>query len=159
MSSVSGVSSLLNQYQVNWQNNSKQVKQDFSDLMTSLRSGDLSGAQQACSTIIQDISTASQTQTTQQTGVTGIQGDLDALGQALQSGDVNAAQTAYTKLQQDFQIIHAHHHHQHHQVQGNRDQNTPTIMDPVQTNGGDSNSSSNSNNSSSFLAGIINLLA
>ena len=48
MSSVSGVSSLLNQYeQVNLQNNSSQMKQDFSDLMTSLQSGKLAEAQTA----------------------------------------------------------------------------------------------------------------
>ena len=148
MSSVSGVSSLLNQYQVNWQNNIKQRQQDFSDLMTSLQSGNLTGAQQACSALIQSTSTSNQTQTSQQSGVTGIQADFNALGQALQSGDVNAAQTAYAKLQQDLQNIHSNHHHHHH-MQGTGDQNTSTssVTDPSQTNSGDDNG-----NISNFLS-------
>ena len=154
MSSVSGVSSLLNQYQVNWQNNSSQMKQDFSDLMTSLQSGNLTGAQTALSALTQSASALSQTQTTQQSGATGIQADFAALGQALQSGDMASAKTDFAKLQQDLQGTHGHHHHHHHQTQGTGNQNTPTTMDPFQNI-----SSPNSNNSNALSLGSINITA
>ena len=154
MSSVSGVSSLLNQYQANWQNNSSQLKQDFSDLMTSLQSGNLTGAQTAFSALTQSASAISQIQTTQQSGTTGIQADFAALGQALQSGNMTAAQTDFAKLQQDLQGAHGHHHHHHHQTQGTGDQNTPTTMDPFQNI-----SSPNSNNSNALSLGSVNIMA
>jgi hypothetical protein len=99
MSSVSGVSSLLNQYQVNWQNDLKQWQQSFNKLGTALQSGDLAGTQTAFSALTQITPTSSHIQTNQQSGTTGIQADFDALGQALQSGDVDAAKAAYAKLQ------------------------------------------------------------
>lgn len=155
MSSVSGVSSLLNQYQANWQNNRSQLKQDFSDLMTSLQSGNLTGAQTAFSALTQSTSAISQTQTTQQSGTTGIQADFAALGQALQSGDMAAAQTDFAKLQQDLQGAHGHHHHHHHhQTQGTGDQNTPITMDPFQNTSG-----LNANKSNALSLGSINITA
>jgi len=45
MSSVPSLSSLPSRYRVNWQNNLKQRRQEFSDLMTSLQTGNLRGAQ------------------------------------------------------------------------------------------------------------------
>ena len=154
MSSVSGVSSLLNQYQANWQNNSTQLEQDFSNLITSLQSGNLTGAQTALSALTQSTSAISQAQTTQQSGATGIQADFAALGQALQSGNLTTAQADFAKLQQDLQGAHGHHHHHHHQTQGTGDQNTPTTMDPFQNI-----SSPNSNNSNASLLGSINIMA
>jgi hypothetical protein len=134
MSSVSSVSSSLNQYQVNLQNTLKQLQQDFSNLGTALQSGDLAGVQTPFSTLLQSISASDLTQTGQQSGTT-ITADFAALGQALQSGDVNAAKTAFTQLQQDLQSVHGHHHHHHHHAQATGAQSTSTnsVTDLLQT--------------------------
>ena len=141
MASVSGVSTSLNQYQVDWQNNLKQWQQNFSQLGTALQSGDLAGAQAAFSALLQNTPASSPTQTSQQGGATGIKADFDALGQALQSGDVDAAKTAFTKLQQDLQTARAHHHHHHHGQATGQSSSANSVADLLETASGGNSSS------------------
>jgi len=157
MSSVSGVSSLSNQYQVNWQNNFKQRQQEFNDLGAALQSGDLTGAQAAFSALTQNASTSNQAQTSQQSGTTtGIQADFDALGQALQSGDTDAAKTAYAKIQQDLQNVRGHHHHHHRQAGGSDNTSGNSVTDLLQTTSGEGGSTGSG---SSLADGSINITA
>jgi Skp family chaperone for outer membrane proteins len=158
MSSVSGVSSSLSQYQLTLQNMFKQRQQDFSALGAALQSGDLASAQKAYSALFQNTSSSSQTPNTQQSGNSGIQTDVNALGQALQSGDLKGAQSAYAKLQQDLQTAHAqtaHAHHHRHHAQGAEPQNASanSIANPLSTGVGDSNTNTTGGNSSIDISG------
>jgi DNA-binding FadR family transcriptional regulator len=100
-----------------WQQQMQQRKTDWQSLASALQSGDLTGAQQAFSSL-----QAMQTGGNQGASSTSpISSDFTALGKAIQSGDLNAAQTAFQKLQTDMQTMRAHHHHHH---QGGTTQNT-----------------------------------
>jgi hypothetical protein len=90
--------------QTNWRSTVKQGKQDFSQLLGALQSGDMQGAQQAYSAMQQllpGIQAAAQTSA----GAVGnaVTTDFSALGAALSSGSLSGAQDAVTKLQQDAQ--------------------------------------------------------
>ena len=115
--SVSDISTSTNVYQ-DRMSQIQSVRQDFSGLTTSLASGDLTAAQNAFATLMQDIGSTS-AQSGQQTGTTSQIGtDLTALGTALNAKDFTAAQSAYATLLQDLQAGQqtqkAHHHHHHH---------------------------------------------
>jgi hypothetical protein len=105
--SISSVTSSLatGLSQANPPNLFKQLQQDFKQLNESLQSGDLSGAQQAYTSIQKlmgnDV-TASQTQASGSTA-NPVQNDFAAPGQALQSGDLSTTQSAFTQLQQNLQ--------------------------------------------------------
>ena len=113
--SIAGISSSTNLYQ-DPTSQIQSVREDFSGLTTSLASGDLTAAQKAFATLMQDLGTSG-TQSGQQTGAASqLNTDLTAIGTALNSGDLTAAQKAFSTLQQDLQAsgVHHHHHHRHH---------------------------------------------
>jgi len=119
--SISGISSNYNQYQ-DPLSQLQSVRQDFSYLTTSLASGNLSAAQSAYTTLIQDLGTTA-TQNSQQTQATSqLSSDLTTLGTALNSNNLSAAQQAYATLMQDLQTGQqtqkTHHRHHHHQSGG-----------------------------------------
>ena len=89
----------------------RKVQQDYALLNSSLKSGDLSGAQSAFASLQQ----ALQSQGTQSTttppaqsptnsSADPITNDLIALGSALSSGNLTQAQSAFSPLQNDIQI-------------------------------------------------------
>jgi len=92
--SVSSIASTNNVYR-------NQIVQAFSNLQSSLSSGNLSTAQQAYGTLMQDLQGLQQTQGAQQTG-SQIGIDLAAMGSALQSGNITVAQSAFATLMQDL---------------------------------------------------------
>ena len=119
--SVSDISTSTNIYQ-DRMSQMQSVRQDFSSLTTSLASGDLTGAQNAFGTLMQDIGSTN-AQSGQQAGATSqISTDLTALGTALNAKDLTTAQSAYATLMQDLQAGQqtqkAHHHHHHHHARG-----------------------------------------
>ena len=103
--SVSGVSSTEGSYQTNQQTGWQQVVNDFNQLGQALQSGSLTGAQQAFTTLQQDMQSVSQSQSSQGQS-TQQQSALNQLGQALQSGDLSGAQQAFAALKTS-----QHHHH------------------------------------------------
>ncbi len=107
------------------------VRQDFSGLTTSLASGDLTAAQNAFATLLQDLGNTN-TQASQQTGASSlISTDLTTLGTALSSNDLAASQKAYATLLQDLnaaqQTQATHHHHRHHRHAGNAQSTTDAV--------------------------------
>jgi len=98
MSSISSISS-----STTYQNQLQQIMKDFSTLKTDLSSGNLTTAQQAYTTLTQDLQNVQQTQGTQQAGGSSqIATDLAAVGTALQSGNITSAQSAFATLMQDL---------------------------------------------------------
>lgn len=102
-----GASSGINR--ADWRSTIKQGQQDFSQLLSSLQSGDVSGAQQAFAAMQQLLpGSPSATPAPAATGGTSpapstVATDFNALGSALSSGSLTGAQDAVTKLQQDAQ--------------------------------------------------------
>ena len=94
--SVEAISSNSSLYQNNVQSPSQQERKDFMDLSKSLKAGDLAGAQQAFSSLQQDLQAAGQSQDS------SVGSDLDNLGKALQSGDLTGAQKAFATLIADI---------------------------------------------------------
>jgi DNA-binding FadR family transcriptional regulator len=95
------IADLSQQYQ---QNPFQKIQQDFKQLASALKSGDLSGAQSAYASIEQ-LLPANQSSSSSATGSNGsnaIQSDFASLGQALQSGDLSEAQSAFGQLQSDL---------------------------------------------------------
>ncbi len=110
------------------------VRQDFTSLSSSLASGDLTTAQSAFATLMQDLRSTSAT-TNQQTGVSSqISTDLTALGDALNSKDPTAAQKAFATLVQDLKAGRLHHGHHHHH-KGNTQNNTDALKTDLATLG------------------------
>ena len=100
---VSGIaSSPTNTYQ----NPANDFRQTFMQMVKSIKSGDLSDAQQAYSDL-------SQMQSNGQgpAANTPFGHALTQIGQALQSGDIGSAQQALTALGQQMHGAHHHHHH------------------------------------------------
>ena len=92
----------------------QQQSQNFKALSSAIQSGDLSGAQSAFATLLQQIQSASQAH-----GGTSLFGqnsaigkDFQAIGSALQSGDVSGAQSAMASFKQDLKAARHHHHAQ-----------------------------------------------
>jgi len=128
--SVSSISSTNNVYR-------NQLVQAFSNLQSSLSSGNLSTAQQAYATFTQDLQSLQQAQGAQQTG-SQIGVDLAAMGNALQSGSITNAQTAFAQLTQDLQGVqqtqgtqqtYGHRHHHHHHAGGSQAASTSFSTD------------------------------
>jgi hypothetical protein len=108
---VSGISTSLsiNGYQPSVQ---QQFQQQLTQLVKSLQSGDLSGAQQAYAALTQLQSNGSAPSSQNDP----LSQALNKIGQALQSGDLTGAQQALAALQQQAQQAkgaHRHHHHHH----------------------------------------------
>ncbi len=124
--SISGISSSTNPYQ-DPMSQVRLVRKDFSGLTTSLASGDLSAAQTAFTTLMQDLGNSG-VQSGQQTGATSqLSTDVTAVGTALDSGDVTQAQKAFAKLMQELETGGLHHHHHHRHRSGSAQNTTGTI--------------------------------
>lgn len=81
------------------QNPVNEALQDYSQLATSLQSGNLAGAQSAYSNLQQLVQ---EFQGSSSSGSTTIQSDFSTLGQDLQSGNLTGAQSAFSQLQTDL---------------------------------------------------------
>jgi hypothetical protein len=140
--SVSSISSGSGVTQTDWLSVINQFKQDFKQLASALKNGDLAGAQtafKALQQLLQGNQTGGQSSNGQQAGSSNnpIQSDFAALGQALSSGDLSGAQSAFAKLQTDMQAAvqnnasgavqsthHGHHHHRHASSASDTDSST-----------------------------------
>jgi len=128
MSSISNVSSTINPYQTQPQNNFAQMAQAFKAIGSALQSGNLSSAQSALATFQQALggsassssaSSSSSSSTNQPFGSNSQANTAyQSLISSLQSGNVSGAQSAYNNLQdglkssnQPAQAQRAHHHH------------------------------------------------
>lgn len=103
--SVSSITSGAGVNPADWRSTVKQGKQDFNQLMSSLQSGDLAGAQQAYSAMQQLLPASAASATTSPGSATTstVSTDFSALGTALSSGSLSGAQNTVDKLQQDAQ--------------------------------------------------------
>jgi len=118
--SVSSISSSTGINRADWRSTVKQGKQDFSQLLGSLQSGDVNGAQQAYAAMQQLLpGFQSSAQADAASGSSASSGnaaantigtDFSALGTALNSGSLAGAQDAVAKLQQDAQAYQQDHH-------------------------------------------------
>ncbi len=120
--SVSAVSNNNSLSQTGSQGSAGQAEKLFKQLASSLKSGNLSGAQQAYSSLqklMQGGQSGSQTASAQNSS---FQNDFAALGQALNSGNLSQAQGDFSKIQSDLQSAsssssaqsaHRGHHHHH----------------------------------------------
>jgi hypothetical protein len=91
-------------------NNSQQRQQDFSALASSIKAGDITGAQTALTAFEQDL------QSVQGGAGNGnpLQ-DLKTLQTAIGAKDVNGVQKAFDAFLQDLKQVKSHlHHHKHH---------------------------------------------
>jgi hypothetical protein len=110
VSSISGSQST-------WQTLFQQQKTDWQSLSNALQSGDLSGAQQAFSSLQNDrtqLKSLFQSQNGQNSSQGTLQTDLQNLATALKSGNLSDAQAAFATLQQDIKALKGGHHHHHH---------------------------------------------
>ena len=89
--------------------NLSQTRQAFSQLSSALKSGDLSAAQNAYSTLTQSAGGNANGPFAQA---------MQQIGTALQSGDTDQAQQALQQLQQQMQSMRAHHDGGHHHAGG-----------------------------------------
>jgi len=118
--SVSSISSSTAINRADWRSTVKQGKQDFSQLLGALQSGDVSGAQQAYAAMQQLLpGFQSSTQAAAASGSSAASGstpanaigtDFSELGAALGAGSLTGAQEAVAKLQQDAQAYRQDHH-------------------------------------------------
>jgi hypothetical protein len=163
--SISSISAVGNTYPImesSQTNSAQSTFALFEQLASDLQSNNLSGAQQAYSTLSSMMPAASSSQTNSPFATA-----FQALGQALQSGNLQAAQQAFSNLQQDaIQGMGGHHHHHHGggggQVQSSTSSNN--VPDSLFNNPSSSSSNSNSNSSSSNSQNtdqldLLNLLA
>ena len=109
--------------------NFQTFRQDFSQLVSALQSGDLSDAQNAYATL-------SSSPLAQGNGP--FAQAIQQIGNYLQQGDLADAQKAMTALQQQMQA-HGHHHHHH----GGGLQGASDASSASSTNGSTSNGSNN----------------
>jgi soluble cytochrome b562 len=142
---VSGISTSLpiNGYQPSVQ---QQFQQQLTQLVKSLQSGDLSGAQQAYAALTQLQSNGSAPSSQNDP----LSQALNKIGQALQSGDLTKAQQALAALQQLAQQAKGarRHHHHHHAANS-----ASTTTSPSSSSGPtDSASSTSVGTSTSIIA-------
>jgi hypothetical protein len=120
------------------------ASQDFAALAQALQQGDLAGAQQAFSTLSQDVpwvgrvassqSAASSSTSGNATGTGPVTSAIQNLASALQSGDLAGAQKAFAALQQAHGGGGHHHgHHHHSDSQASSTTTTPTTPTPAVT--------------------------
>ncbi len=108
--SISAISAAQTSYQPS--SSQSTFAQDFSQLLSSLKSGDLAGAQQAYSSLSQLQSSGQGPSANPNSPASQA---LSQIGQALQSGDLSGAQQALASLQQAHG---GHHSHGHHHASG-----------------------------------------
>jgi hypothetical protein len=121
--SISGISSAQGGYQPS--SSQSTFGQDFGQLVSSLQSGNLSGAQQAYAALSQ-LQSSGQGPSANPNGP--LSQALNQIGQALQNGNLGAAQQALASLQQ------SHHSHGHHHG-GGRSEPDPTTSSTTPTSG------------------------
>jgi hypothetical protein len=140
----------------------QQVQQEYAQLASALRSGNLSGAQSAFSSLqqaLQNQGTPNSSSTNSSGSSNTISNDFNALGQALSSGNLTQAQSAFSQLQNDIQsaqqssqtqktqglgaLVQGHHHHGHHHHGGGTSVQSSTSSS-------DSSSSSTNDNTVAF---------
>ncbi len=154
--SISGISSSTNPYQ-DPMSQVRSVRKDFSGLTTSLASGDLSAAQTAFTTLMQDLGNSG-VQRGQQTGATSkLSTDLTALGTALNSGDLTGAKAAFATLMQDIgnngaQSTTATGSTNTHSAANGQSNVTASLLDALQTTSGTSQNGSASSVNTLFQA-------
>ncbi len=132
--SIAGISSSTNLYQ-DPTSQVQSVREDFSGLKASLASGDLTAAQTAFTTLMQDLGNSG-AQSGQQAGAAGqLSTDLTAVGTALDSGNLSDAQKAFATLMQDLKVssLHPHRHHHHRGSEQNTAGNVSTDLTAVGT--------------------------
>jgi hypothetical protein len=125
--------SVPNYTDYSYQNNKKQIKQEFQQLGQDLGLGNLAAAQADFATLQKDLPQAGATSAAQGAAASTTQGtstiaaDFSQLSKDLQSGNLSAAQTDYSTIKQDFksrasqsddaaqgsQAVEGHHHHHH----------------------------------------------
>ncbi|HVP47234.1 MAG TPA: hypothetical protein VMT32_11645 [Bryobacteraceae bacterium] len=102
----------------NWQAMAGQRRQDLQSLASSLKSGDLGGAQQAYS----DLQTLASANPSSTSSISPVQQDFTALGKDLSAGNLSQAQKDFAQMKTDFQSAlgqngastGVHHHHGRH---------------------------------------------
>ena len=139
----------------------QQDSQNFKSLRNALQSGDLASAQNAYSTLQQQIQTASQS-----TGKnlfdanSSIGKDFKAIGTALQSGNLAEAQKAFTSFRQDIRTAR---HHRHGTSATSATDNTTDTADATSTTDSSNTSSpvnsTSATTSSSTSTSLLNALA
>src|SRR5580765_4790505 len=87
------------------------IRQNFQQLAQALQSGDLSNAQAAYASLIQNL--PNQTQNGSSNSSNPFQQAIASIGSALQSGDLNGAQQTLQTLQSQMKGAHHGHHHRH----------------------------------------------
>jgi len=94
------------------QSRKQQISQEFQQLGTDLKSGNLTAAQ-ADFAALQKLQPSGSSSTSSSNPITQ---DFNQLAADLKAGNTTAAQQDFTKLQQDFQSqgTQTHHHHHHH---------------------------------------------
>jgi hypothetical protein len=126
---VSGVSSST---VTNYQNSPfAEFRQTFMQMAKAIKSGDLSGAQQAYATLSQLQSGAPAND-----GNSPFSQALGQIGEALKNGDLTGAQQALDALGQ--QAHGAHHHHRHHHAADDDGSTTPAAADGGAASGANS---------------------
>ena len=94
------------------QSRKQQISQEFQQLGTDLKSGNLTAAQ-ADFAALQKLQPSGSSSTSSSNPITQ---DFNQLAADLKAGNTTAAQQDFTKLQQDYQSqgTQTHHHHHHH---------------------------------------------
>lgn len=123
---VSAVSAAANPLDPAFQSDLAKRHQDFNALQSALQSGNISNAQSAFASFLQEVQSTALKAGSKSLFAPGSQPgkDLDALGSALKSANLQAAQQAFTALAQDIQsawqpasgeplAVAAPHHHLH----------------------------------------------
>jgi len=112
-----------------------QFRSDFASLLSAVKSGDMSAAQQALTAVQKDQGAAGATYSSQSTQGKGpLSNDIQSLFTAVQQGDSSAAQQALTQFQTDAHQQmqsraaggHGHHHHHHSSTDATSATTSPT---------------------------------
>lgn len=159
-----------------WQVMARQRQQDFQNLANSLKSGDLTGAQQSYSDLQAIAASNSSSSAVSPSGASPVKQDFTALGQDLSSGNLGQAQKDFTQMRNDLQTASAqnggssrigHHHGHHAEAADTPAQPTTSATDPF-TDPALANSvsslisqytSSNPSQTGSMSSSLLNLMA
>ncbi len=111
--SVTGVTSATDPYSVQTNSSYKARKSDFSTMAQAINSGDLSTAQTALTSFLNNVQSP-QSSNSIFSSNTQVGKDIQSLQSALQSGDTKGAQSALQTLQADLSKVMGGKHHHHH---------------------------------------------
>ena len=115
--SITSITSNAPAFQTNPPQNT--VRQNFQQLSQSIQSGDLSVAQTAYASLIQNLP-----QQSAGNGNNPFQQAIASIGSALQSGDISGAQQTLQTMQSQMKGMHHHHHHHASGIPPSDDTNT-----------------------------------